>query len=76
MASMKQKSQYLDPLPYDQLNDSRDNSRVNNSVNYGQAPPPKSSHEQLLGGAGGRALLHDLDTKFNEQDRMLKYLMV
>ena len=63
-------------MPYDQLNDSRDNSRVNNSVNYGQAPPPKSSNDQFLSGAGGRALLHDLDTKFNEQDRMLKYLMV
>ena len=28
-----------------------------------------------LSGAGGRALLHDLDTKFQEQDRLMKYLM-
>ena len=74
IGSIKQKSQLLEPLSYEpQLDASRDNSRQNNnSVNYGQ--PPKSSHE-VLGAAGGRALLHDLDSKFNEQDRMLKYLM-
>jgi hypothetical protein len=35
----------------------------------------KQQSNDPLTGAGGRALLHDLDTKFNEQDRVMKFLM-
>ena len=45
-----------------------------------QSTLPKSvSSDKLpqdpLSGAGGRALLFDLDKKFDEQDRMIKFLM-
>jgi hypothetical protein len=28
-----------------------------------------------MNGAAGRALLHDLDKKFDDQDRLMKYMM-
>lgn len=37
--------------------------------------PQESEGIARLAGAGGRALLHDLDTKFGEMDRLIKYLM-
>ena len=45
---------------------------LNNSVDaINKFTPPTD----LLSGASGRALLHDLDSKFSEQDRLLKFMM-
>jgi len=49
---------------------------LHNSVSYDRAIPA-SQPDLLLGlsPANGRALLHDLDSKFSSQDRLLKLLM-
>ena len=37
--------------------------------------PSAAGNAGGLNSAGGRALLHDLDKKFDDQDRMIKYLL-
>lgn len=69
-APMRPKSNTLAVAPQFQFNNQNPNSQ---SMDERQQFAKPSGDP--LSGAGGRALLHDLDTKFNEQDRMMKYLL-
>lgn len=62
-------------MPMKQMVPIEPKMHLNNSVSYEKPTDLNVGSVIGISGAGGRALLHDLDNKFAEHERLIKHLM-